>query len=198
MQEYHVTSMGKVHPLTRPFQVVATQNPIEQEGTYPLPEAQLDRFMFSLWMNYPKPEDEVDIVLATTAPQTGEVKPILSPERVAALQDLVRRMPVSRHVAAHAVSIARATRPDTSDASETARRYIEWGAGTRAAQYMVLGAKAFAALEGEPTPSCEHVRRAAMPVLRHRVLPNYLASGEGLSSASLVASILKATPPPKG
>ncbi|MCC5848536.1 MAG: AAA family ATPase [Verrucomicrobia bacterium] len=198
MQEYHVTSMGRVYPLARPFQVVATQNPIEQEGTYPLPEAQLDRFMFSLWMDYPKVQDEVDIVLATTAPLSAPPDIVLSPERVAALQDLVRRMPVSRPVAAHAVAIARATRPDTADGSATAKRYIEWGAGTRAAQYMVLGAKAYAALEGEPTPSCAHIRRAAMPVLRHRVLPNYLASGENLSAASLIATLLKEIPPPKG
>ena len=198
MQEYHVTSMGKAHALDRPFQVVATQNPIEQEGTYPLPEAQLDRFMFSLWMEYPQEQAEVDIVLATTAPRTDAVKPIITKERIAALQDLVRRMPVSRHVASYAVTLARATRPGEMGGSDTANRYIEWGAGTRAAQYMILGAKAFAALEGEPTPSCEHVRRAAMPVLRHRVLPNYLASGENLAAVDLIANILKSIPAPKG
>ena len=197
MQEYHVTSMGKSYPLTRPFQVVATQNPIEQEGTYPLPEAQLDRFMFSLWMEYPAEQDEVDIVLKTTAPQSGNVQPLLTPERIAALQDLVRRMPVSRHVASYAVFVARATRPGAEGGSDLARRYIEWGAGTRAAQYMTLGAKALAALEGEPTPSCAHVRAVALPVLRHRVLPNYLASGEGLSAADLVLQVLESIPIPQ-
>ena len=197
MQEYHVTSMGKSYPLTRPFQVVATQNPIEQEGTYPLPEAQLDRFMFSLWMEYPAEQDEVDIVLKTTAPQSGNVQPLLTPERIAALQDLVRRMPVSRHVASYAVFVARATRPGADGGSDLARRYIEWGAGTRAAQYMTLGAKALAALEGEPTPSCAHVRAVALPVLRHRVLPNYLASGEGLSAADLVLQVLDSIPIPQ-
>ncbi len=196
MQEYHVTSMGKTYPLARPFLVVATQNPIEQEGTYPLPEAQLDRFMFSLWMDYPEREDEIDIVLTTTAPHDHSVPSLLSPERIATLQDLVRRMPVSRHVAAHAVAIARATRPGADGGGETAKRYIEWGAGTRAAQFMILGAKALAALDGQPTPSCAHVRDIAQPVLRHRVLPNYLASGENLNSAELVTRILKTIPPP--
>ena len=197
MQEYHVTSMGKSYPLTRPFLVVATQNPIEQEGTYPLPEAQLDRFMFSLWMDYPEPEAEIDIVLATTAPRANDLDVLLSPERISALQDLVRRMPVSRHVVSHAVALARATRPNGAEACETARRYIEWGAGTRAAQYMILGAKALAALEGLPTPSCAHVRKVARPVLRHRVLPNYLASGENLSAAELIGRILGSHPPPQ-
>ena len=197
MQEYHVTSMGKTYPLERPFLVVATQNPIEQEGTYPLPEAQLDRFMFSLWMDYPTQQDEIDIVLATTAPRSHDLDVIITQDRIAALQDLVRRMPVSRHVASYAVTIARATRPDSDGGSETARRYIEWGAGTRAAQYMILGAKALAALEGQPTPSCAHVRQVAQPVLRHRVLPNYLASGENLNSAKLIATLLKNIPAPK-
>jgi len=196
MQEYHVTSMGKTHPLTRPFLVVATQNPIEQEGTYPLPEAQLDRFMFSLWMEYPTAVDETNIVLATTAPRVAHIRQVLTTERIMALQDLVRRMPVSRHVAGYAVSIARATRPGAEANNETARRYIEWGAGTRAAQNMVLGAKALAALEGSPTPSCAQIRAVAMPVLRHRVLPNYVASGENLSAATLIECVLKSVPEP--
>lgn len=191
MQEYNVTSMGKNHPLDKPFVVVATQNPIEQEGTYPLPEAQLDRFMFSLWMDYPPVEEEEDIVLATTAPRDIALEPVFSKQQLIAFQQLVRRIPVSRHVVSYAVAIARATRPTGPAASDIAQQYVEWGAGTRAGQYMILGGKAMAALSGSPTVSTSHIRQIAPYVLRHRVLPNYQAAGDGITVNDIMQKILE-------
>jgi MoxR-like ATPase len=190
MQEYTVTSMGRSYPLEKPFIVVATQNPIEQEGTYPLPEAQLDRFMFSLWVDYPSVEEEEEIVITTTAPQETSVREVFSREQMIAFQELVRRLPVSRHVVGYAVAIARASRPLSGVASEHTRQYVEWGAGPRASQYMVLAGKALAVLDGEPTVSAGHVRQSASYVLRHRVLPNYNATGEGITAAQIVERIL--------
>jgi len=190
MQEYTVTSMGKGYPLPRPFIVFATQNPIEQEGTYPLPEAQLDRFMFSLWMGYPSAEEEEEIVLATTEDSTPTIEPVYTLDQVAAFQHLVRRIPVSRHVVRYAVAIARATRPDNPQATAYVRDYVSWGAGPRASQHMILGAKALAVLDGQPTVSAAHVRQVVPLVLRHRVLPNYNASGEGITSADIIQHVL--------
>ena len=190
MQELQVTSLGKRHELDRPFIVVATQNPIEQEGTYPLPEAQLDRFMFSLWMDYPDVEEEEQIVMETTAPRPIDLKPVFTKEQLMRFQALVRRIPVSRHVVSYAVAIARATRPNTPASSELATRYVQWGAGPRAGQYMVLAGKAMAVLDGSPTVTSNHIRQAAPHVLRHRVLPNYRAAGEGIGAAELVTRII--------
>ena len=190
MQEYTVTSMGKSYPLERPFVVVATQNPIEQEGTYPLPEAQLDRFMFSLWVDYPTLEEEERIVAATTARQTAEVRQVYTCEQLMGFQDLVLRLPVSRHIVSYAVAIARSTRPLGGMAGEFTRKYVEWGAGPRASQYMVLAAKALAVLDGQPTPTAGHVRQAAPFVLRHRVLPNYNATGDGITAQQIVEHVL--------
>ena len=190
MQEYTVTSMGHTHVLERPFIVVATQNPIEQEGTYPLPEAQLDRFMFSLWMDYPAREDEERAVLETTAPRPLSLQPVGTREDLLAFQELVQRLPAGRHTVAYAVALARATRPADPAASDTARRYVEWGAGTRAAQHMILGAKALAAMDGEPAATVEHVRAIAPHVLRHRVIANYQAAGDGITPAELVRRLL--------
>jgi MoxR-like ATPase len=190
MQEYTVTSMGRSYPLERPFVVVATQNPIEQEGTYPLPEAQLDRFMFSLWIDYPTVEEEERIVLTTTARWDATVKPVFSREQLIEFQDMVRRLPVSRHVVSYAVAIARATRPAGPTASQYVKQFVEWGAGPRASQYMVLAGKALAVLDGEPTVSGEHIRQAARYVLPHRVLVNYNATGEGISPAGVVKRVL--------
>ncbi|MEM6551096.1 MAG: MoxR family ATPase [Planctomycetota bacterium] len=190
MQEYQVTSMGKVHPIEKPFIVVATQNPIEQEGTYPLPEAQLDRFMFSLWIDYPSVEEEEQIVAETTTPRTVTLEQVFSKEQMVSFQELVRRVPTSQHVISYAVALARATRPGSAASSDTARDFVEWGAGPRAAQHMVLAGKALAVLDGQPTVSGEHIRQAAPLVLRHRVLPNYNASGEGLSARDLVGRII--------
>ncbi|MEZ6193118.1 MAG: MoxR family ATPase [Phycisphaerales bacterium] len=191
MQELQVTSLGKRHELARPFIVVATQNPIEQEGTYPLPEAQLDRFMFSLWMDYPNVEDEERIVMETTAPRPVSLEQVFSKEKMMAYQALVRRVPVSRHVVSYAVALARATRPGTPASSSIATRFVQWGAGPRAGQHMVLAGKALAVLEGVPTVSASHIRQAAPLVLRHRVLPNYQAAGEGLTTAEIVARIIE-------
>ncbi|MEM9296341.1 MAG: MoxR family ATPase, partial [Planctomycetota bacterium] len=191
MQERQVTSMGTRHVLDPPFVVVATQNPIEQEGTYPLPEAQLDRFMLSLWVDYPEVDEEVDIVSATTAPRDTSVDRVASKETMLAYQQLVKRLPVSEHVVRYAVDLARATRPGREDASETAGRYVEWGAGPRGGQMMVLMAKALAVMDGRPTASCADVKEAAEWVLRHRVLPNYEAAGEGLDALALVRRMVE-------
>ena len=190
MQEYNVTSMGKSYALERPFIVVATQNPIEQEGTYPLPEAQLDRFMFSLWVDYPSVEEEEEIVMATTAPQERAVQEVFSREQMMTFQELVRRIPASRHVVSYAVAIARATRPISGTAGDYVRQYVEWGAGPRASQYMVLAGKALAVLDGQTSVCAEHVRTAAGFVLRHRVLPNYNATGEGITAQQIVEKVL--------
>ena len=190
MQEYHVTSMGRGYPLDKPFIVVATQNPIEQEGTYPLPEAQLDRFMFSLVVDYPSKDEEELIVAETTSPRDIRIEPVYTREQMIEFQKLVRRVPVSPHVIRYAVALARATRPNDDEATEFVKRHVEWGAGPRAAQNMVLAGKAFAVLDGRPAVTAEHIRQAAAPVLRHRVLPNYHAMGERITSAEIIASIL--------
>jgi len=191
MQERQVTSMGKAHALPRPFLVVATQNPIEQEGTYPLPEAQLDRFMVSLWMDYPPVEEEERIVAETVTPRPKTVEAVLDREKMLQYQQLVQRMPVSSHVVSYAVAIARATRPNSEAAHEMAHEFVEWGAGPRAGQHMILAGKALAMLDGSPTVTAAHVREAAPHVLRHRVLPNYHAAGEGIDANQIVSKILQ-------
>jgi len=194
MQERSVTSMGKRHDIEPPFMVVATQNPIEQEGTYPLPEAQLDRFMFSLPMDYPPRKEEEDIVMATTAPRGTSVQAVFDREQLLATQALVRRVPVSRRVVQYAVALARATRPNSetsNDKSVDVQSLIQWGAGPRAGQMMILGGKALAVMAGEPTVTTEHVRAIAPLVLRHRVLPNYHAAAEGHTADSLVKQIIE-------
>jgi MoxR-like ATPase len=189
MQEYTVTSMGRSYPVEQPFIVVATQNPIEQEGTYPLPEAQLDRFMFSLWMDYPPVEDEEEIVLRTTSPLDA-IEPVFTKEQMISYQALVHRLPVSRHVASYAVAIARATRPNSPEASPYVRRYVEWGAGPRAAQHLVLAGKALAAIDATPAVTAKHIRQVTGYVLRHRVIANYEATGEGINSAAIIERVL--------
>lgn len=191
MQEYTVTSLGKSYPLERPFLVFATQNPIEQEGTYPLPEAQLDRFMFSLWMTYPSFDEEASIVAATTEDSAATVAPVFTQEQMVAFQHLVRRVPVSRHVVHYAVSLARATRPGDQLATDFVKNYVSWGAGPRGSQNLILAAKAMAVLDGQPTVNAEHVRQAATLVLRHRVLPNYNAAGDGIDAAQIVKHIIE-------
>jgi len=193
MQEYTVTSLGRSYPLPQPFIVFATQNPIEQEGTYPLPEAQLDRFMFSLWIGYPSAEEEEEIVLATTEDRTPVVQPVCSLHEVGVWQHLVRRIPVSRHVVKFAVNLARSTRPDDPEAGKFIRDYVAWGAGPRASQHMILAAKALAVLDGRPTVTSEQIREVAPLVLRHRILPNYNATGEGITSADIVARLVEET-----
>jgi MoxR-like ATPase len=191
MQEYTVTAGGQTWPLARPFHVVATQNPIEHEGTYPLPEAQLDRFMFSIYVDYPKRDEEIDIVDLTTSRDFDKPRQVFSQAEVLQLQSLVRKMPVSRHVLAYAVDLAGASRPKGPSACEYIKHNVEWGAGPRASQCLVLGAKSLALLEGRPTPTCEQVRRVAMSVLRHRIIPSYNATGEGIGSEQIVGYLLK-------
>ncbi|HMO14429.1 MAG TPA: MoxR family ATPase [Pirellulaceae bacterium] len=196
MQEYTVTSLGHSHPIKKPFVVFATQNPIEQEGTYPLPEAQLDRFMFSIWVKYPSAEQEVDIVLNTTDARQVNIDPVFNVDQIQAFQRLVRRVPVSRHVAKYAVSLARATRPESAEADVFVKNYVAWGAGPRAGQNLILGAKALAVIHQEPTVSCGHVRQVATWVLQHRILPNYNAAGDSISAANIVTHILDSVPEP--
>ncbi|GMU61909.1 MAG: ATPase AAA [Myxococcaceae bacterium] len=191
MQEYRVTASGRTWPLEPPFLVFATQNPIEQEGTYPLPEAQLDRFMFLVDVGYPSAEEEVEIVKQTTSGTARALERVLSPEQILTLQDLVRRVPVPDHVVRFAVDLTRATRPKEPGALDFVAKNVAWGAGPRASQYLVVGAKARAVLAGRYAASVDDVRALARPVLRHRVLPNFTAESEGLTSVKLVDLILE-------
>ena len=189
MQEYEVTVGGKSYPLEEPFFVLATQNPIEQEGTYPLPEAQLDRFMFELWIDYPSEEEEKEIVHATTGATVPEVNKVLDAKRIVELQGLVRRVPVSDKVVEYAVGLVRDTRP-SPDAPEFVRRWVRWGAGPRASQYLILGAKTRAVLDGRYTPSIEDVRAVALPVLRHRLVTSFHADADGVGPDEIVRRLL--------
>lgn len=197
MQERSVTIAGENRPLPDPFLVVATQNPIEHEGTYPLPEAQLDRFMFSLDLGYPSRADEIEIVRRTTIGEFGKLSTVVTGDDILAIQKLVRAMPVSDHILAYAIDLAAATRPKEPGAGKTATQYIEWGAGPRASQYLILGAKAFALMDGRATPEAADVRRVAPQVLSHRIVPNYRATGEGISAADLVARLVSEVGEPK-
>jgi MoxR-like ATPase len=190
MQEYAVTVAGRTMTLEQPFFVVATQNPIEQEGTYPLPEAQLDRFMYCLHVGYPNQMEEEHIALSTTTNAVPEVKPVFAKEELLEIQRLVREIPVSPHVVKYAVSLARASRPESPEASPLIKRYAQWGAGPRAAQYLLLGAKALAITEGKATPTANDVRTLAPLVLRHRIIPNYAAVADNINSANLVGDLL--------
>ena len=196
MQEYSVTTSGKTYPLDLPFFVLATQNPIEQEGTYPLPEAQLDRFMFNIWVDYPAEADENVIVKATT--QLAKLKPrkVLGKPEILALQDIVRRVPVSDHVVKYATRLVRATRPQTPGSPKFINDWIYCGAGPRACQYLILGAKARAVLDGRANVSCNDIRSAALPVLRHRMFTNFNADSEGISTVEIIKRLLEAVPEP--
>jgi MoxR-like ATPase len=187
MQEHAVTAAGQTHLLPSPFFVLATQNPIEQEGTYPLPEAQLDRFMFELRIQYPSREEEERVVMTTTGDDTATISPVLGAEELLALQHLVRRLPAPPTVVKYAVQLARSTRPDAEEATADVRKYASWGAGPRASQYLVLGAKARAAMDGRTVPDVDDVRAVALPVLRHRLVLNFQAEAEGLSPERLIS-----------
>ena len=191
MQEHHVTAGGRTHLLQEPFFVLATQNPIEQEGTYPLPEAQLDRFMFNLWLEYPSPAEELEIVKATTSLFTPRLQHVLSGAQIMDYQDLVRRVPVADNVIAYAVRLATMTRPKSAGAPAFIREWLTWGAGPRASQYLVLGAKTRAVLAGRHTPDIEDVRRVAVPVLRHRIVPNFNAEADGVTALEIVERLLQ-------
>jgi MoxR-like ATPase len=188
MQERRVTIAGQVRPLPSPFLVVATQNPIEQEGTYPLPEAQLDRFMFALDLGYPTRDEEVEIVTRTTIGEHSKPSPVISAQDILTIQKIVRAMPASRHVIEYAVDLVTATRP--ASGGKVAQTYLEWGAGPRASQYLILGAKAYALMDGRAAPEARDVVKAAPMVLAHRVVPNFRATGEGLKAHALVQQIL--------
>ena len=191
MQEHHVTVAGQTYQLPSPFFVLATQNPIEQEGTYPLPEAQLDRFMLELRLGYPSRAEEETIVTQTTGMHLAEVKPVLDANALAAMQSLVRRIPVSQSLIAAAVMLARMTRPNESEAPPMIREYVEWGAGPRASQYLVLGAKARAAMDGRPQADLDDVRSVATAVLRHRVMTNFAAEAADRSSEDVVKELVQ-------
>ncbi len=190
MQEYAVTIAGVRYELPRPFFVLATQNPIEQEGTYPLPEAQLDRFMFNILLTYPAIKDEVEIVKATTSDETSTVNKVLTGQEIAAFQHLVRRVPVPDNVIEYAVALANKTRPGVSGGSAFANDYLEWGAGPRASQYLVLGAKCNALLNGKYSPDIEDVQAIAKPVLRHRIVRNFKAEAEGISVDDVITRLM--------
>ena len=191
MQEKSITVSGKNYRLQEPFFVLATQNPIEQEGTYPLPEAQLDRFMFNLMLDYPSYQEEVEIVKNTTIGKEVKVEPVLSPEEIVYFQQLVRRVPVSDHVYEYAVALSAKTRPGTSAAHDWANRFLSWGAGPRASQYLIIGAKASALLAGKYSPDIEDVRKVAIPILRHRIIRNYTAEAEGVSIEAIITELMK-------
>lgn len=190
MQEKKVTIGGDNHLLEPPFFVLATQNPIEQEGTYPLPEAQLDRFMFNIWVDYPSIEEEIEIVKKTTSSETHTVKQILSKEDIIYFQNLVRQVPVTDNVVSHAVNLVNRTRINTPHAPQEIKELITWGAGPRASQYLILGAKAYALLHGKYSPDIEDVNAVATSVLRHRIVPSFTAEAEGVTADKIVAKLL--------
>ncbi|MGE5531321.1 MAG: AAA family ATPase [Bacteroidota bacterium] len=190
MQELQVTAGGHTYPLPPPLLVLATQNPVEQEGTYPLPEAQLDRFMFNVFLDYPSAAEEERIILETTSSYASEVSPVMSCEEVLRLQRVVRDAPVGEHVVQYAVRLARATRPQEQDAPNFVKEWVQWGAGPRATQALILGAKVRALLEGRLTPATGDVRALALPALRHRLIPSFTAEADGISSAQIVERLL--------
>jgi MoxR-like ATPase len=190
MQEHSVTTSGTTYRLAEPFFVLATQNPIEQEGTYPLPEAQLDRFMFNLLLDYPSYQEEVDVVRTTTGGSQGKVEKVMGSEAIIEYQELVRRVPVADNVIEHAVKLVRATRP-VETSVKMVKDFISYGAGPRASQYLVLGAKSRAALNGRFTPGIDDVNAVAHSVLRHRIVSNFSAEAEGVTTDRIVTELLK-------
>ncbi len=190
MQERMVTAAGHSYKMANPFFVLATQNPIEQEGTYPLPEAQLDRFMFNIEVGYPSFEEEVNIVKNTTIGVDAEVNEVLSVEEILKYQQLVRKIPVSDHLYEYVIKLVQGTRPDTPNAKEVTREYLSWGAGPRASQNLILAAKAHAALQGKFSPEIEDVLAVAKPILRHRIVKNYRAEAEGISMEKIIEGLV--------
>jgi len=191
MQEHAVTAAGKRYELSEPFFVLATQNPIEQEGTYPLPEAQLDRFMFNVLLTYPSYAQEISVVKNTTSDYTPKVNKIISGEEIVFYQQLVRKIPVPENVISYAVTLASRTRPHTDKATQEANEYLSWGAGPRASQYLVIGAKCHAAFHGKYSPDIDDVKSVAPAILRHRLVRNYKAEAENISVENIVERLLK-------
>jgi len=197
MQEYKVSIGGRTYDLKLPFFVLATQNPIEFEGTYPLPEAQLDRFMFNIYVDYPKPDEEVEIVLSTTSAREPEIKAVMSGDDVIGLQEIIRKVPAAEHVVKYAVELVRSTRPKDGSCPDSIKKWISWGAGPRASQYLVLGAKARAVINGRYHISCDDIRAVAKPVLRHRILTSFNAEADGIDSLTIIDELIKAVKVPE-
>ena len=190
MQEKVVTVAGVRYKLDLPFFVLATQNPIEQEGTYPLPEAQLDRFMFNIWLDYPSYQSEVDIVKSTTSGQTQAVDQVMNKEEIIFYQQLVRKVPVADNVIEYAVKLVHKTRPSIKDANQIAKDFLEWGAGPRASQYLIIAAKCNALINGKYSPDIEDVQQVAKPILRHRIVRNFKAEAEGISVDNIIDRLI--------
>jgi MoxR-like ATPase len=190
MQERNVTTAGKRYPLPSPFFVLATQNPIEQEGTYPLPEAQLDRFMFNIWVDYPNFEEELAIVKSTTGDYKPQLNKVLDDQEILFFQQLIRRVPVPENVMEYAVKLAAKTRPIGDGAPAIVKKYLSWGAGPRASQNLVVGAKCHAILRGKYSPDIEDVIAVAEPILRHRIVRNYMAEAEGYSVERIIKELI--------
>ncbi len=191
MQEHKVTVAGETFILEEPFFVLATQNPIEQEGTYPLPEAQLDRFMFNLWIDYPEFKEELEIVRQTTGDFEAQLNKVMDARQIIEFQNVLRKVPVAEHVIEYAVRLVNLTRPKFKDAPKFVKEWINWGAGPRASQYLIIGAKVRAALEGRFTPQIADVNACAIPVLRHRIVTNFNAEAEGVTTVDIIEKILK-------
>jgi len=190
MQERQITAAGKKYILDTPFFVLATQNPIEQEGTYPLPEAQLDRFMFNVWLDYPKFAEELQVVKLTTANIKVELNKILNAEQIVFFQDLIRKISVADNVIEYAVKLVNKTRLNSEYTADVTKKYLQWGAGPRASQYLIIGAKAHAAINGKYSPDIEDVKAIATPILRHRIVINYKAEAEGVSVEDIIKQLL--------
>ncbi len=197
MQEYKVSVGGVTYDLEQPFFVLATQNPIELEGTYPLPEAQLDRFMFNIYVDYPRAEEEVEIVLSTTSALEPQLDTIMSGADILRLQEIIRKVPAAEHVVKYAVELVRSTRPNDGTCPDSIKNWISWGAGPRASQYLVLGAKARAVMYGRYHISCEDIRAVSKPVLRHRILTSFNAEADGIDSLHIIDELLKVVKVPE-
>jgi MoxR-like ATPase len=189
MQEFKVTAAGITHKLEQPFFVLATQNPIEQEGTYPLPEAQLDRFMFNLWLDYPSFEDEIEIIRKTTSDYNPQLQKIIKADELIIFQNLIKRVPVADNVIHYAVNFVNSTRPTNGNTHPFVKEWISWGAGPRASQYLILAAKTKTVMEGRFTPSIDDVKSFLIPVLRHRIIPNFSAESEGINSVEIIKKL---------
>lgn len=189
MQEHKVTAAGQTYQLPEPFFVLATQNPIEQEGTYPLPEAQLDRFMFNLWLDYPSVDEEIKVVQTTTSEYKATLKKVVSANELIAFQDLVRKVPVALNVIEFAVKVSNMTRPSNGNAPKYVKDWVTWGAGPRASQYLVMAAKTRAIIQGRFTPNIDDVKASMLPVLRHRIVTNFSAEAEGIASVDVIKRV---------
>lgn len=190
MQEHKVTTMGQTYDLDEPFFVLATQNPIEQEGTYPLPEAQLDRFMFNLWLDYPSYEEEIQIIKSTTSDYAPQLDKVISKNKLIEFQKLVRRVPIADNVIEYAVQKVKQSRPDEKNNSQL-NDWINWGAGPRASQYLVIAAKSKAIMDGRYTPNIDDIKSSLIPVLRHRIIPNFNAEAEGITSLDIISKLIE-------